>query len=75
MVSAAGKIRGRAGSKQYVFKDIDNAVGWHRYLLKSHRKTVKALGTEKTSVISRSMLRIARAEYEMSRKGLGKFPG
>ncbi|TIW29538.1 MAG: hypothetical protein E5V63_00720 [Mesorhizobium sp.] len=75
LVSAAGKIWGRAGSKQYVFKDIDNADGWHRYLLKSHRKTVKALGTEKTSVISRSMLRIARAEYEMSRKGLGEFPG
>ncbi|RUV40265.1 MAG: hypothetical protein EOQ55_15125 [Mesorhizobium sp.] len=69
LVSAAGKIHGRAGSKQCVFKDISDADGWHSYLLKSHRRTAKALGTEKTSVISRGMLRIARAEYEVSSSG------
>lgn len=75
LVSAAGKIQGRAGSKQCVFKDISDAEGWHSYLLKSHTKTAKALGTQKTSVISRRMLQIARSEYEASRKGLREQPG
>ncbi|RWN01053.1 MAG: hypothetical protein EOR86_04155 [Mesorhizobium sp.] len=73
LVSAAGKIQGRAGSKQCVFREIHYGAGWHRYLLKSHRKTAKALGTEKTAVISRGMLQMARAEYEVSGKGLSEF--
>lgn len=64
LVDAAGKIRGRAGSKQCVYKDIYFSAGWHGYIQKTQRKTAKALGTEKTTFVSQGMTELAREEYE-----------
>lgn len=64
LVDAAGKIRGRAGSKQCVYKDIYFSPGWHGYMQKAQRKTAKALGTEKTMFVSQGMTELAREEYE-----------
>lgn len=60
---AGGKIKGRAGSRQMDTDQIHDASGWFRYTLKTHRRTVTSLGTDKVTFISKNLRNLARDQY------------
>ncbi|MCV3210036.1 hypothetical protein OHD62_19530 [Mesorhizobium sp. YC-39] len=69
LVAAAGKIHGKAGSRQCVFRELYYPAGWHAYLRKTRRKICHELGIDKITFISRGMREIARADFhERSRQ-------
>ncbi|WP_417589145.1 hypothetical protein [Pararhodobacter oceanensis] len=72
MRRAAGYVQGRSGSRQYMERQIYDAEGWSKYILKDCTTTRRLLRVADESSlywVSRTMTQLARDDYET--RGLG----
>lgn len=64
---AGGVVHGLGGGRQCSIDVYHNAEGWRGYLLKDQARTVKVLGTEKITFVSRELTQIAQREHDANR--------
>ncbi|MEQ8326538.1 MAG: hypothetical protein RLO08_13110 [Parvibaculaceae bacterium] len=61
LMSAGGKIKGRAAARQVLIRCLDDPAGWAGYVQKDLKATRKALGTDKLTFISTALKRRCRS--------------
>lgn len=57
LMSAGGKIKGRAAARQVLIRRLDGAAGWAGYVQKDLKATRKVLGTDKLTFVSTRLKR------------------
>lgn len=63
LVQAGGKISGRAGSTQCLFKELYDADGWTTYFSKTTADTQRRLSTNKIMHVSRQLNALAEQDW------------